>query len=189
MSEPIETETYANHAVSTKHRRVSFWLQELPFIIVLALTIGGVAYSSLFALPLVNYWVFMAAVLAIVCISTGWPHAHDNKAKIRMIWTQAFHWLAFLVAMGILFIPSVQTLISPAASGLALLTLLALGTFVAGVHVAWQLCFLGIVMGLCVPAIAWLQQSSLVLVLAAIALAGIALVVFWHRPPRKAEPV
>jgi hypothetical protein len=187
MSEPIET--YGTYAAPAERRRVSFWLQELPFVIVLVLTIGGVAYSSLLDRPLVFYWEFLAMVLALVCISTGWPHAIDNKARIRMIWTQAFHWVAFLVAMSILLLPSVQSVISPAASGLALLTLLALGTFVAGVHVAWQLCFLGVIMGLCVPAIAWLQQSSLVLVLGAIAIAGIALVIWWHRSTAKREPI
>lgn len=38
--------------------------------------------------------------------------------------------------------------------------LLALGTFVAGVHFAWQILILGIIMAIAVSAIAWLTQSG-----------------------------
>jgi hypothetical protein len=50
-----------------------------------------------------------------------------------MIWTQALHWLAFLVAMNIVLLANVQLTLTATATGLTLLMLLALGTFVAGV--------------------------------------------------------
>jgi hypothetical protein len=60
-----------------------------------------------------------------------------------------------------------------------LLTLLALGTFLAGVNfLSLQICFLGLAMGLAVPAIAWLTQSFLFLLLAFILIAGLG-VAFW----------
>ena len=58
--------------------------------------------------------------------------------------------------------------------------LLALGTFVAGVHVSWQICVLGLIMALCVPAIAWLKQSALFLLLAVVLLIGLG-ITFWPR--------
>jgi hypothetical protein len=70
-----------------------------------------------------------------------------------MIWTQALHWVAFLVAMNIVLLANVQLTLTATATGLTLLMLLALGTFVAGVHVSWQICVLGIVMGLLVARI------------------------------------
>ena len=60
------------------------------------------------------------------------------------------------------------------ATGLALLTLLALGTFVAGVHVSWQICVLGIIMAICAPAIAWLAESALLMLLGSEVLSGLA---------------
>jgi membrane protein implicated in regulation of membrane protease activity len=80
------------------------------------------------------------------------------------------------------------------ATGLALLMLLALGTFVAGVHVSWHICALGIAMALCVPVIAWLTESALFLVLGAVALIGIGMTFWWRmsdgqtsKPPRTRE--
>src|SRR6478672_694595 len=64
---------------------------------------------------------------------------------------------------------------------LVLLTLLALGTFLAGVNfLSLEICFLGLAMALAVPAIAWFKQSALFLVLAAIFVIGLGLVL-WPR--------
>ena len=75
------------------------------------------------------------------------------------VMAQALHWLAFLVAMNIVLLPNVQRMLTAPATGLALLMLLALGTFVAGVHVSWHICAPGIDMAFFVPAIAWLTES------------------------------
>jgi hypothetical protein len=73
------------------------------------------------------------------------------------------------------------------ATGLAILLLLALGTFVAGVHIlAWQVCVLGVVMALCVPAIAWIEESALLLLLGAVVLIGVGLTFWWTASKRGA---
>ena len=74
--------------------------------------------------------------------------------------------------MNLLLYNDVQQLLNADAdaTGLATLLLLALGTFVAGVHtLSWQTGILGVVMALAVPAIAWIEESALILILAAAA--------------------
>jgi hypothetical protein len=166
--------------------KAKLWLKELPYIIVLALTILGVALTSVWHQPFVGYWEFMAVAIGVVCITTGWLNIEGRQAQFRMVWTQAAHWLAFLVAMNILLLPGVQRMLNAPATGLALLMLLALGTFVAGVHISWQICALGVAMALFVPAIAWLQQSALFLVLAGAALAGVVMTFWWRQGDRGA---
>jgi hypothetical protein len=165
-------------------RMARFWLKQLPYVAVLVLTILGVAYTSISRQPLVGYWEFLALAMGVVCIGTGWFHAETRSAQFRMLWTQVLHWLAFLVAMNIVLLPEVQRMISANATGLALLMLLALGTFVAGVHVSWHICVLGIAMALFVPAIAWLQQSALFLILGGFGLVGL-IMTFWWRQGKK----
>jgi hypothetical protein len=75
------------------------------------------------------------------------------------------------------------------ATGLTLLMLLALGTFVAGVHVSWHICVLGIIMALLVPAIAWLAESALFLVLGVVALIGIGMTFWWRLSDRHTSKV
>ena len=157
-----------------------FWLRELPYGVVLILTLIGVAYTSFSKHPIISYWEFLAPVVGVICVSTGWRHARDKEARLRLIWTQALHWLAFLAAMNLLLLPNVQIMLNSNATGLAILLLLALGTFVAGVHIlAWEVCLLGFVMALCVPAIAWIEESALIMLLGAIVVVGVGVTFWW----------
>ena len=169
--------------------KASFWLRELPYAGLFVLAIFGIAYNSYSKQSIVGYWEFLALVICVVCIGSGWPHAHDKKARVRLVWTQALHWLAFLVAMNLVLLPNVQRMMDAEATSLAILTLLALGTFTAGVHIlAWQICLVGVVMAVGVPASAWMERSALLLGLGAFALLGIGLVSWLHiRRARQTE--
>ncbi|PNG27542.1 hypothetical protein [Methylocella silvestris] len=163
-----------------------FWLRELPYLLILALTLGGVAYISMSRQSLVGYWEFMALVIAVVCIASGWSSAGEGAGRWRLIWTQALHWGAFLVAMNLVLLPSVQAIADTDTTSLTILLLLALGAFIAGVHIgSWRMCANGVVMALCVPAIAWLDQSALFLALVVIALAGLGFAILWWRREKR----
>jgi len=105
----------------------SAWLKELPYVVVLVLTLLGVAYTSVTRRPTIVYWEFLVMVTAVACIWGGWRYAPDRKAKVRLIGSQALHWLAFFVAMNLVLLPSVQNMLNADATGLAILLLLALG--------------------------------------------------------------
>lgn len=165
----------------------SFWLREAPYLAILALTLGGVAYMSLTRARLFGYWEFMACIVGALCVATGW---RDSSDRLRLIWTQALHWGAFLVAMNLLLLPSVQAIANEDITTLAMLLLLALGVFVAGAHLlSWRLCANGLVMALCVPAFAWLDQSALFVSLMFIVVVVGALAFFWLRRERGARGV
>jgi hypothetical protein len=186
---PNPRDARADPAVSQQPNlpHAGFFLRELPYSAVLILTLVGVAYTSFSRNPIVAYWEFLAPVIGVACVFNGWRRAHDKETRVRLIWTQALHWLAFLAAMNLLLLPAVQNMLNSNATGLAILLLLALGTFVAGVHIlAWEICLLGVVMALCVPAIAWFEESALILLLGAIALLGIGGTIWWVANNRRA---
>ena len=173
---------------SSKPQRASFWLRELPFSLVLILTILGVAYTSFSKQPIIGYWEVLAPIIGLVCVASGWQSAAGNAARLRLITTQALHWLAFLVVMNLLLLPSVQRVFTAGSTGLAVFTLLTLGTFTAGVHIlSWQICLLGLIMALGIPAIAWIENSALIVVLIAASVLGIAAVFWWHWRGRHAS--
>jgi hypothetical protein len=118
--------------------------------------------------------------MGVICVAAGWRHAQNKKARVRLLWTQALHWLAFVIAMNLMLLPNVQNMLNSDATGLAILLLLALGTFVAGVHIlAWQVCVLGLIMALCVPAIAWVEESALIVMLGAVVLVAVGMAFWW----------
>ncbi len=160
---------------------VSFWIRELPFTLVLILTVAGVAYTSFSKKPIVGYWEILAPIIALVCVGAGWHEAGDKSGRLRLIVTQALHWFAFLLVMNLMLLSSVQRIFTAQTTALAIFTLLALGTFTAGVHVlSWQVCLLGLIMALGIPAIAWIENSALLVVLIAAAVVGAAAVLWWH---------
>ena len=167
-----------------QHR--SIWLRELPFTIVLILTIAGVAYTTFSKTPIAGYWEILAPIIGLVCVGAGWQEAGDKIGRLRLIVTQALHWGAFLLVMNILLLSSVQRIFTAQTTALAIFTLLALGTFTAGVQVlSWQVCLLGVIMALGVPAIAWIENSALLVTLIVASLVGLAVVLWWHwRGPR-----
>jgi hypothetical protein len=151
-------------------------LRQAPYVIALILAIAGVAYSNFAHQPLTGYWEFLAVAIGVMCVVTRWDKASDRTARFHLIGTQTLHWAAVLVSMNIMVLFRVQSMLPAPAVSLVLLTLLALGTFLAGVaFLSLQICFLGAAMALAVPAIAWLTQSFLFLLLAAILFGGIAL--------------
>jgi hypothetical protein len=88
--------------------------------------------------------------------------------------------------MNMVYLSTVQSVLNATGTGLAIFTLLALGTFTAGVHIlAWQVCLLGLIMAFGIPAIAWIENSALLFVLIAAVIVGIAIVVWWHLRQRR----
>jgi len=114
-------------------------------------------------------------------LEPAWQEAGDKNGRLRLIVTQALHWFAFLLVMNLMLLSSVQRIFTAQATGLAVFTLLALGTFTAGVHVlSWQVCLLGLIMALGIPAIAWIENSALLVVPIAVAIVGVGAVLWWH---------
>lgn len=109
-------------ASTIQRRRTRFWLYELPFSLVLVLTIFGVAYETFSRQPIKQYWEILAPFLVLICIGAGWHNAVDVAARWRLIITQVLHWLAFLIVINMMLLPSVQRNFSANATGLAIFT-------------------------------------------------------------------
>jgi hypothetical protein len=50
----------------------------------------------------------LALATGVVCIVAEWPKADDRQARLRLIGTQAVHWIAVLVAMNIMLLSGVS---------------------------------------------------------------------------------
>jgi hypothetical protein len=165
-----------------------FLRRHLLYFFILTLAIVGVAYTNISHQPLVGYWEFLAIMMGAVCVFTEWTKRDDRHARLQLLWMQALHWIAVLVTMNIMLLTGVQRTLAWPAMSLVLLMLLALGTFLAGLNLlSLPICFLGVALALAVPAIAWLKQSALFLVLIAIFLIGLG-IAFVPRPWRKDVP-
>jgi hypothetical protein len=168
--------------ITDQFRKTTMWRQHVPYVVVLALALAGVAYSNMAQKSLAGYWELLALITGGVCIFTEWGKLDDRPARVRLVWTQVVHWIAVLVCMNIILLTGVQQLMPAPATSLVLLMLLALGSFLAGLNlVSLELCFLGLVLALAVPAISWVKQSALFIMLAVILAVGVGVAVWSSR--------
>ncbi len=160
---------------------LGFLKREWPYLVILVLALFGVAYTSITRTPMTVYWFVLGPFIGLVCVVTRWPSTRDRDERMHLVWTQALHWAAVLGAMNLLYIADVGQTMSTDSRALYVLTLLALGTFTAGVHIAaWRICLVGVFLALGVPAIAWLQQSALLIALIVTVVIGIGAPLWWY---------
>ncbi len=161
---------------------------DLPYIVMLTMAVIGIGLVTFTGAPVQWYWELLTPVYCALCIFVGWRHASTREERIKLIWTQILHWAAFLAAMLLMYSPSLRALIDVNAAGLNLMVILALATFVAGVHAeAWQICVVGLILALFVPGMAIIQRSSLFIIVALLGIlfAGASLWVTLHAHRRE----
>jgi len=142
---------------------------ETPYLLMLIMALIGIAYTSFAGQAIILYWETLAPLYGVACILAGWRRVEGREAHIALIWTQALHWLAILATMALIFAPGVSGVATNQVEALNLMAVLAGGTFIAGVHArAWQICLVGVLLALTVPAMIWVQQSALLLIIGAL---------------------
>jgi cation transport ATPase len=170
----------ASSVASTWRSVVRNWLvQDSPYIAMLLLALFGVTFH----MP-ATFWVILTPVFAIICITTGWRHFEREQDRLQLAYTQALSWFALIFTIYVLYNNVVQGVLNSSATSLAMMTLLALGTFVAGLQSrVWRICAVGGLLLLAVPAMGWLEQSALLIAIIIIAVIAVGFLTWWvsHR--------
>jgi len=163
-------------ATSRRRSALRGWLRhDSPYITMLLLALAGV----ILRLPS-SYWLLLTPLFGVICVVAGWRRFETGEARRQMVYALALDWLALIVAIYVLTNTGVEGVLNANASSLALMTLLGLGTFVAGVQPrVWRIGAVGAILLLAVPGIGWVDQSALLVVAATMALIAVGGVVWW----------
>jgi len=172
----------ASGALPAEEER-SHWLRGLwIYAVMLVAALVGIGFTSSGGPQVTDMgpriawvWAGVLPIYCAVCIWHGWAHAAATGTRVRLVATQALHWLAFFVAMQLTLLDEVRGVLNDDAEGVALIVLLSIGTFVAGVH-AWSvpICLIGVVLAAAAPLIAWVEQTAVLLFI----VAGCAVLLF-----------
>jgi hypothetical protein len=156
---------------------IRWLLHDMPFVAMLLLALTGLALRF----PII-YWIYLMPVFAVISIVEGWRHFGTPKEKLGLIGSVAAIWCALLLSTYILFDNGVTGVLNANAIALAMLTLLALGTFVAGLQArAWRVCAVGGALFVAAPGLGWLDQSPMLLVTIACLIMALAGLSWWFR--------
>lgn len=169
-------------AHASRARIVTFLRREWAYLTMVTLVLFGVALTSISWPGMATYWMVLTPLFGLFCVAAQWGDVQDLKARWRLVQRQVLHWFGVILAMNLVFVSDVEKIMNSDASGLMVLTVFALGTFSAGIITgAWRISLVGFLMGLEVPAIAWLEESTLLLILLLVlAIIGIVLAFYLH---------
>ena len=161
----------------------SWWglIDDLPYVAIIVLGLVGISWTSIARSPTATYWIYLTPVIGLICIVAGWRHTRSG-GRIAMVVIQVLQWAAVLIAMYLITTTNAQQSLEANATGLMLLTLLALGVFVSGLNLrSWKLCLTGAFLAVAVPMVAWVERAALLLLLIGIALIGLLILFWWLR--------
>jgi hypothetical protein len=197
MSEPVTPAAgAADQAPGTTHHRLSphfsvhvprSWLVAAAVAVVMVLlALLGVGLTTASSSVASTYWVCLVPVYAMLCVGTAWrwtpqPGAEGRPLALR----QVFHWLGIGAALGLDFYIRGSGEESGIAAGMNALLLLALGCYLAGVHLVWVFVPVGVLLTLALFVVSKADQYLwLVFVVGGLSVAGMLALIWLRRPGR-----
>ena len=127
-----------------------------------------------------KYWSYLVPVFGIITIVETWRSRRPDERKLNLsiLRKQILHWLGLLTCVYLMFTFVRIGLVSAEIAGLVNLMMLALATFLAGVHFDWTYLLVGVVLGCFAASAAFVEQYLLLWMLPVAAVA--AAIIVWH---------
>ncbi|HMQ91632.1 MAG TPA: hypothetical protein PKA33_04800 [Amaricoccus sp.] len=138
-------------------------LEALAALVLLALAFAGIAASDVSAAGTQSYWTLITLIFALASFAVDWQHSGPDFRGSRSAVRLGLHWAGVFAAVQIVYFFIASGRLANADTGLVNGLILALGTFLCGVHVSWRLMVLGLALGLATGAVAYVEQYLWVL--------------------------
>jgi hypothetical protein len=146
---------------------------EIIFVLLLVLALIGVGITDFSPTHSYWYWFAMAPTFALACLVIEWTHVRNERSPwLGILRAQLLTWAGLLVAVQVVFLLLRAGRLTYESTGLIILLLLALTTFIVGIHLGYQLCLLGGFLAITVLIVAYLEQYVWVLVFVAAIIVG-----------------
>jgi hypothetical protein len=149
-------------------------------LIMVGLALLGVGVSALDAPLARKYWMTLIPVYGVLCTVTAWRRSQQaGVSGGGLVLRQVLHWLGIGGAVLLDFAIRGAGVDSQQTAGFNALLLLALGCFLAGVHLDWSFGLVGLLLALTLAAAAKAEQYLWLLFIAGIVVIGV-LVLAWR---------
>jgi hypothetical protein len=151
-------------------------LYEYIQLALLVLVVIGVGISYFLPDKSYRYWVAMVPVFGIACTSSEWSRLRRQNLGIwKTLQNQLIHWFGVLVSVYLVHMLLNIQLLTKQNAGLVVLLVLALGTFLVGIHLGWRLYVLGAFLWIILVMAAYLQGSLWVMILVGVVMISLFL--------------
>jgi hypothetical protein len=157
-------------------------VEEIVLVVLVLLSGAGVIVNDYASAQVAfRVWLWMAPIFGLVSIWAAWSRAQRRGEPVgRIVPTQIVHWLGVVGAVLLIYVLQRYGRMTNEGAGSAVLVVLALAAFLAGVYSDWRLSVLGIVLGGAVVGFAYVERVALVIV-PILLVAVIGLVLYMRR--------
>jgi hypothetical protein len=146
-----------------------FPLEEIILFLILLLSIFGVAITDYAPAASWAWWIFMVVVLCVSALVIEKSLLHRKDVSFAsLLFTQLIHWGGALLAI-VLSLVFVKTgRLTYEGSGLVIMLILSLATFLDGYHVGWRFYLAGLFLGITTVLTAYVEEFMWILIVIAI---------------------
>ena len=162
-------------ASSTLRRHI----EEVVLIVLVVLSGIGVAVNDYSPKSALRYWLWMAPTFGVVStVAAWWRAGRRSESVVTAVQRQLLHWAAVVAAVYLIYLLQSTGRMENEAAGLAALIVIALSSFLAGVHTDWRLMVLGAVLAVTAAGFAILEQIIWIVALPALLIMAVAVVLY-----------
>ncbi|MCG6863008.1 MAG: hypothetical protein LJE70_17290 [Chromatiaceae bacterium] len=142
------------------------WLQFWLFCVLLALALIGMGLTQATQGGGARYWLILLWIYALFSLMRAWLQARKRHESIWSdIHLHLFHWLGALIALHIVFVLERHDILSRDASSNVSMVILALSSYLAGLHFERMFLLIGLVLAIMAVVGAFVEQYTLWLIL------------------------
>jgi hypothetical protein len=160
---PPETKTKSMFDVPAGWR-VAFFVA----VCMVVLAVVGVGLTTTNRRIAPTYWICLVPVYGVLCVGVAWNRKKRGEGSIALVRQQIVHWLAVAGAVGLDFFVRNTGEETGVAAGFNALLLLALGCFLAGVHLQWLFTLVGALLAATLVLVVKADQYLWLIVIAAV---------------------
>ena len=160
-----------------------FQIEEAILIVLIILSVSGVSLTNFSSTDGWWYWTAMIFVFAIAAMLTGAIEAKKGTHFVKnLLATQSIHWLGAMAIMVAAFSFLHAGVMNEQATGLVILLILSLATFLDGMRIGWRFSMIGVFLGMTAVIIAYVKDFLMLIVGLAIVIIGIT--IYWGKNKR-----
>lgn len=155
-------------------------IDRIILIVLLVLSVIGVGITDFSPAMSHYYWLTMILVFAIAAMFEGYKKAQEKNLPVKNdLIIHLLHWTGALFAVLAVYAFLHTGRIDFEQTGLMILLILALATFLDGIRLGWRFSLAGIFLGITAILMAYVEEFMIVIL--ALAIAIIVAGFFWHK--------
>ncbi|MCI0668107.1 MAG: hypothetical protein L0Y38_03890 [Methylococcaceae bacterium] len=156
-------------------------IEEGVLILLIILSLIGVGVTDFSPTDGYWYWIFMILIFGLISIGLAFVESKKMSGTVvkEVLAVQAIHWLGSMLTVFGVFLLLQAGRLNYEDTGLVILLILALATFIDGIHLGWRFSVAGLFLGTTSVIAAFFDDFMWIVLVLAIVI--ILLTLYWEQ--------